>query len=154
MKRHHWGGIVLTVLTAGCIPGIAWFRPGPHPSDIAGIWVDSSKATPTDTVAWVLAPNGDDRTLDVHVASDSAGRAVITRTEKRYGFWFLRGSLADSAGRAICFKDKPRDGASCVAFRLDTLSDPRGGPARRRLLLPGYKGHHHTRDRVLFERLP
>jgi hypothetical protein len=152
LRRRHW--VILTALTAGCIPGVAWFRPGPHPTDVAGIWVDSSKATPTDTVAWVLTPEGDDRTLEVHVAYDVATGPVVTRSEKRYGYWFLRGRLADSAGRAICFKDKPRDGASCVTFRLDTLPGPGGGPARRRLLLLGYKGHHHTRDRVLLERLP
>lgn len=153
MKRN-WYAALWILLLAGCATGSALFSAGPRPSEIAGVWVDSSKATPSDTVAWVLAPSGEDRTLEIQVVRDDAMRVTTKRIEKRYGLWFLRGSLADTASRAICFKERPRDGASCVAFQLDTLRSGTGGAPRRRLLVLGFKGHQHTRNRVLYERLP
>lgn len=142
-----------TWLTAGCAsPAGGWFHVGPHPAALAGIWIDSAKATPTDTVAWVLAPNGEDRTLVVHVRPAITAASAVTRREIRYGFWYLSGALGDTTRQAICVKRRPRDGAACAPFRLDTIPKVGSATARRRLRISGFRGEHHTRDRVLLER--
>ena len=141
------------LVLSGCLAGVTWGRPGPTLSALTGIWVDSSKATPTDTVAWMLTPEGYDMTLAIKVTRDSLNRPTSTRTETRHGFWYLQGSLADTAGRALCFKKRPRDGPTCSAFRLDTIRAPVAAPSRRRLLVLSYSGRVNTRDRVLLERL-
>jgi hypothetical protein len=122
---------------------------------LAGVWVDSTKATPADTIAWKLDPNGSDWTLEIRIVRDSAMRVTTERRETRYGYWYLQGVLTDTAGRALCIKVRPRDGATCYAFELDTLPAPQGGgPARRRMVVLGYQGQQHKRTRVLIERLP
>ncbi|MFI5310425.1 MAG: hypothetical protein ACHQQ3_04265 [Gemmatimonadales bacterium] len=121
----------------------------------AGVWVDSTKATPTDTVAWKLDPNGNDWTLEIKVVSDNAGHTATERHETRYGYWYLRGAAADSADRALCIKVRPRDGATCYAFQLDTIRSASADTRpRRRLVVLGYQGQQHKRTRVLLERLP
>ena len=154
------------VLSCGFVTGMISFAAACTPfhhmaayhSDLralAGVWVDSVKRSPTDTVAWRLDPNGADWTLEIHVVSDS-GRAVRSEQRaKRYGYWYLDGAVSDTAGRMICFKKRPRDGGTCYPFRLDTL--PATGKEvqlRRRLIVDGYAGEQHQRTRVLFERLP
>ena len=122
---------------------------------LAGVWVDSVKRSPADTVAWRLDPNGADWTLEIHVVSDSGRGVRIEQRAKRYGYWYLDGAVSDTAGRMICFKKRPRDGGTCYPFRLDTL--PATGKEvqlRRRLIVDGYAGEQHQRTRVLFERLP
>lgn len=142
-----------TWLAAGCAsPGGGWFQFGPHPAALAGIWIASAKATPTDTVAWVLAPNGEDLTLVVYVRPATTAASAVTRRETRYGFWYLSGALGDAMRQAICVKRRARDGAACAPFRLDTIPAAAGVPARRRLRVLGSRGDHHTRDRGLLER--
>ncbi len=118
--------------------------PPSPPVAVAGQWVDVAKTAPGDTSIWVLAPDGADALLHVRVGAD--GRA---RAERRYfGRWSL-GTTADGAP-ALCFVRRPgRDAPSCAAFALDTAGTP-----RRRLVLRGYAGQHHTGDRVLIERRP
>lgn len=136
----------------GCASGIQFFSMGPRPQEIAGVWIDSSHVTPQDTLAWVLSSDGQDRTLHITVA-DSAGLVTTRQRQVRHGSWFLSGALGDTARRAICFKQRPRDGGTCVRFHIDTLTGG-GAPPRRRLVISGYPGQHQTRDRVLLERLP
>ena len=122
---------------------------------LAGVWVDSVKRSPTDTVAWRLDPNGADWTLEIHVVSDSVRGIRNEERAKRYGYWYLDAAVSDTAGRMICFKKRPRDGGTCYPFRLDTLSATgTEGQPRRRLIVDGYAGEQHQRTRVLFERLP
>ena len=146
----------IVVVAAGALTACAtqgrWFQPGPRPAALVGIWIDSSQSTPTDTVAWVLAANGDDRTLRVHVQYDGDRAGGSTQEVRRYASWYLEGTLGDTSSQAFCVKRRPRDGGSCSQFRLDTLYAPDGGIARRRLVIRGYVGERHTRDRVLLER--
>lgn len=160
--RTRAGGLAASLaaglLAAGCASaGGGWFQLGPHPAALAGVWVDSSSATPTDTVAWVLAANGQDRTLVVHVLPSKGGGAnttpaPVTRRETRYGFWYLKGALGDTARQALCFQRRVRDGASCAPFRLDTVPAGAGTATRRRLRVLGFGGAHRTGGRVLVER--
>ena len=69
--------------------------------------------------------------------------------------WHLQGALTDTADRALCFRAKPRDGAACYGFQLDSVGyDERVGRVRRRLVVLAYRGLQHTRDRELLERFP
>jgi len=143
------------LLTTSCAAISKLVPRGMDTHSLAGVWVDSTRATPTDTVAWKLDPSGSDWTLEIRVLRDSAMRVTTQRSETRYGYWYLQGALADTAGRALCIKVRPRDGATCYAFEFDTLSSARGGgPPRRRIVVLGYQGQQHKRTRVLIERLP
>ena len=118
------------------------------PTAVVGEWVDVAKTVAGDTSVWILAPDGADALVRVRVGAD--GRA---HTERRY---FGRWSLGSDTfgGRALCFVRRPgRDATSCATFTLDTLRAS-GAPPRRRLVLRGYAGQHHTSDRVLLARGP
>ena len=117
---------------------------------LAGDWVDSAKATPTDTTAWRLGADGSDWTVTVHVRREGLAGAAAVERATRYGYWYLQGALADSVGRGLCFKKRPRDGATCYPFQVDTIVV--SGEPRRRLRVSGYAGQRHTRTRVLIER--
>lgn len=119
-----------------------------RPPVLAGEWVDLRHTTPADTALWVLRPDGYDGAA--HLIGDASG---VRRTEERYGSWYLDGDLADSTHRAICFSKRiGRDGATCIRFSLDSISD--NGAVRRRLTVHGYRGRHFTGDRQLIERMP
>lgn len=137
LRRVLLVGLLLTA--TACAANSLLFHPGPRPPELTGVWIDVEKTTAADTSAWVLSADGSD--LSAHFR---AGK----RSEKRYGSWYLAGSLGDTTGRALCFQRRPRDGATCRAFRLDTLSD---APQRRRLTVRGYPGTHHVSERILIE---
>lgn len=125
----------------------------PHPDALRGQWVDTAHTTYADTSIWILKPNGDDLVLRIFAgrAGDSSTRA--SSRPERYGRWYLSGELADTAGRALCFNQRPgRNASSCVRFRLDTVLVD--GQSRRRLLLAGYQGSHGAAHRSLIERRP
>ena len=143
-------GWFIVVVAAGCASGSHWFQAGPRPSELVGVWIDVEKTTEADTVAWVLEEDGDDRTLHLRVLRDTGGGTRIERNDRRYGSWYLFGDIADTAGRMICFKQRPRDGATCRTFRLDSLP---GLPLHRRLTILGYPGEHHVSGRVLVQRV-
>lgn len=147
-RAHQIGLVVLLVITTACGSTGGLFTYGPRPHELAGVWVDSSKSTPTDTIAWTLAESGEDGTLHISVARDSGG-ARVSQTRTRYGNWYVDGSMADSASRRLCFKRRPRDGPTCNRFRIDSLAN-----RPRRLTILGYHSAHHVGDRTLFERLP
>ncbi len=146
--RSAWA---LTLFLMGCASNSLWFHSGPRPPELTGIWIDVEKTTAADTVAWSLGTGGDDITLHFKVLSDNAGMTRIEHSKKRYGSWYLSGDMRDTVARAICFQRRPRDGATCRGFRVDTLP---GVPAHRRLTVLGYPGAHHVSERVLVERLP
>ena len=143
--------LALTFLIMGCASNSLWFHAGPRPPELTGIWIDEEKTTAADTVAWSLGAGGDDLTLHFKALRDSAGVIRVERSEQRYGAWYLSGDLSDTVRRAICFQRRPRDGATCRGFRVDTLP---GVPVHRRLTVLGYPGAHHVSKRVLVERLP
>jgi hypothetical protein len=157
MKTTALAGLMLFSTACTAVSKLAPRAMDTH--SLAGVWVDSTKATPTDTVAWKLDPNGSDWTLEIRVLRDSLMRVTTEQHVTRYGYWYLRGALADTAGRALCIKVRPRDGATCYAFELDTVRAARGdapvadGAPRRRLVVLGYQGQQHKRTRVLIERL-
>ena len=145
----------VTVLAPACVGLSTVISPDPHAHDLAGVWIDSAKATPSDTVAWRLDRNGADWTLRITVARDDSNRVTTEQRETRYGYWYVEGSLADTSGRALCFKTRPRDGGTCYPFRLDTLAaGTTDSRPRRQLVISGYRGQQHTRTRVLVERVP
>ncbi len=116
---------------------------------VAGEWVDVAKTAPGDTSVWVLAPGGSDAALRIRVGA--GGR--IEHERHYFGRWSL-GTTADGAS-ALCFVRRPgRDARSCAAYLLDSVPGVSGAPARRRLVLRGYAGEHHTSDRVLLQRVP
>ena len=142
--------LILGVLSA-CATSGGLFTAGPRPPELVGTWVDVGKATTTDTVAWVLAPNGADRTLSISVHPGTPG--VPTRSENvaTHGTWYGSGEFADTVRRQFCFKHRARSAPTCFAFRLDTVAT---NPVRRRLTVLQYRGTHSTDDRVLLERTP
>jgi hypothetical protein len=123
---------------------------GPKPHELVGVWIDSAKATPSDTIAWILGADGDDRTLHIQVSRDANGVASVQTDHKRYGFWYSDGDIGDTASRKLCVKRRAREGGTCTHFRLDTTTVT----MRRRLTLYGYRTSHGVNDRVLLERLP
>lgn len=135
---------------AACSSG-GLFSAGPRPPELAGVWIDVAKTTPTDTLAWLLESSGADRTLQVRYTRDAAG--VLSRDEQQrsYGVWYMEGHLQDTLSRALCFKPHARSGATCYPFRLDTLAT---ASTRRRLTVIGYRGNRSITDRVLVERVP
>lgn len=153
MKRRFVTNAVLMLALSitGCATNGQWFLRSSRLAELAGTWIDVEKTTPTDTAAWLLGAGGDDHTLHLRVRRDSSGGIQIDREQRRYGYWYLKGELSDTLHRAICFKERPRDGGTCRQFRLDTLP---GAPPRRRLTILGYPGEHHVSARVLTERLP
>lgn len=134
---------------AACTPAMREMRQ--HPVSLAGDWVDLAHATPSDTSVWRLRADGAD--LTVHVLARPAAGAAYAAAEtrpSRHGIWFLRGALADTAARALCFNSRPgRNPTSCVRFALDTLAD-----GTRRLVLRNYRGTHAAATRTLVERRP
>ena len=142
--------LILGVLSA-CATSGGLFTAGPRPPELVGTWVDVGKATTTDTVAWVLAPNGADRTLAITVLPGEHGKPTRHETVATHGTWYGSGQLADTVRRQLCFKHRARTGPTCFAFRLDTLAM---GPVRRRLTVLQYHSTHSTGDRVLLERNP
>ena len=61
-----------------------------------GTWVDIAKATPTDTTAWVLVPNGADRRLSITVLPGEHGMPTRHETVATHGTWYGSGQLADT----------------------------------------------------------
>ncbi|MHB8839210.1 MAG: hypothetical protein ACYC7F_09695, partial [Gemmatimonadaceae bacterium] len=141
----------LMLAVTGCASNSVWFHAGPRPPELVGMWIDVEKTTAADTVVWLLGVGGDDRTLHLRVVRDTSGEIRIKREDRRYGSWYLSGALSDTGRRAMCFKKRPRDGATCRQFRLDTIPGP---PVRRRLTVLGYPGEQRVSARVLVERLP
>lgn len=137
-------------LAAGACAGHVPFATGlDRPPALAGEWIDLRHTTPGDTALWVLGTNGYDGSA--RLIADVVQGTAVTRTQRRYGSWYLSGTLADTSGRAICFARRiGRDGATCVAFTLDTIWA--AGSLRRHLVVHGYEGQHHTGDRELLER--
>ena len=137
----------LTACVAGHNPLASWQRP----SEISREWVDVEKSTPNDTTLWVLGSDGYDGVAHLQLSADTAGVAHQSRTETRYGSWYLDGTMGDSTHQAICFSRRiGRFGATCTAFVLDTIMS--GSVATPRLMLRAYRGIHHTRDRILVAR--
>lgn len=149
--------LIVQTLSACATPAGGWFQLGPHPAALAGVWVDPSKATPTDTVAWVLTPTGEDRTRIIHVeplqprTTGPVGRRQVKRQERRHGSWYLSGVLGDTSSQAICVKRRARDGASCASFRLDTLPATAGTHGRRRLRIVSLPRRRDTPAHVFLE---
>lgn len=134
----------VAVAAAGCTPAMRELRQRPAP--LAGDWVDPKHVAPGDTSVWRLAPDGADLRVRVRARPD----AGTVTTTSRYGAWFLRGALADTAGRALCFAPRrTRSATWCLHFALDTLAD-----GRRRLVIARYHGTHETATRTLVERRP
>src|SRR5262249_28451934 len=111
-------------------------KPDPHhPTALVGQWIDLRHTTAADSMVWVLSANGDDATLEIRI--DPAG--ARTEHQHHYGRWRLDGELSDTTHRALCFVHRPgRQGASCIAFRLDTLTATSG--SRGHLVLKNYRG--------------
>jgi hypothetical protein len=140
--------VLLSILTAcSSAAHVAFFGATPT-SAAAGEWIDEKKSTPTDTMVWVLAADGDDALLTIHV--DGGGRRA---SRKHYGRW-SEGRASDANGGsvpALCFVRRPgRDAPSCDRFTVDSVRTADG--MRRRLTVRGYAGAHHSGDRELIER--
>jgi len=140
---------VIGLALAGC----ASLRPfGTRPSALAGVWIDSTKTTPSDSSYWVLGSDGSDRTRRVERAM-SQGSSQPHVTEQDYGVWWLAGSLDDTVGRRLCIRRHGRSTpATCFSFTLDSTRS--AAPPIRRLLLKDYRGNNSLRDRVLLEQRP
>ncbi len=145
---------VVTVALSGCVATLGGeFRN--HPSPLVAAWVDVAKSSAADTSLWLLGASGEDGSQHVRLlgGSDSASHRYALTPPHRYGYWYLRGSFSDSAGRAICFTNRPgRSAPSCLPFTLDTVMRPQG--PRTRLRVYGYAGAHSTGERVLLAREP
>lgn len=72
----------------------------------------------------------------------------VAAHETLNGFWYLSGHLEDTTNRAICYKRRARDGATCLRFRMDTVATPR---FLRRLTVLGYRGEPLKEERVFVD---
>ena len=115
------------------------------------MWLDVALTSASDTVAWILAPNGDDLTRHVSVWRDERGVLSRVTREKWNGRWYLSGTLGDTASQAICYKRRTRDAGMCLPFRMDTVS---GLPFLRRLRVYGYRDETLKVGRLFVERRP
>lgn len=144
--------LLAAVAASGCAFGrsVAFYASYGYPRQLVGTWVDSSLATPTDTVAWVLGGRGLDETLTIHVARNSSG--AVTRQEHRagYGYWYAPGGGAAADSGRICFRSRARGHDACYPYHVSLVA--LAGRERRRLRVDGYEGQRHTRDRILLER--
>ena len=109
MKRHILVAVALLTGT-GCALG-NWFHFGPRPPELVGTWIDSARATPTDTVAWVLKANGDDQSFHISIRRDAKGATVVKQLQQHDTQWYLSGSLTGTSQPKLCFKrrESPRD---------------------------------------------
>jgi hypothetical protein len=151
-KALLYGAIGLTAFTgASCALHTGFLDPGYHrPPELTAEWIDLKHTTEGDTALWVLRGDGYDGSAHI-VATTSGAHDPPKRTDRRYGTWYFDGSMSDSANRAICFARRiGREGATCLAFRLDTVRDDQQGT--RRLTIRGYPGEHTVGDRQLIER--
>lgn len=126
-----------------------------HPPELVGTWVDVAKSTPADTALWILAASGEDASQHLRrdPAADSTGASFVLTAPRHYGYWFARGTISDSASRAICFTNRPgRSAPTCLSFAYDSVRA--GRLTHRRLLMHSYRGEHRTADRVLVAREP
>ncbi|MEO7084122.1 MAG: hypothetical protein ABI442_20625 [Gemmatimonadaceae bacterium] len=150
--HNRVAAVALAALLGACagvhVPLLPSFS---RPPEVAREWVDLHKTTESDTSLWVLRRDGYDGSAHLRVTSDAFGKARVVRSESRYGAWYLKGTLGDSAHQAICFSKRlGRFGPTCDGFSLDTIPGP-SGPIPR-LTLFGYKGDHSTTTRVLVAR--
>lgn len=150
-RRRALAALSAVVALSACAPGTRLFQLGPRPAELVGTWVDSTQATQTDSVAWILAGNGAHRRLHIAVRQNESGQSVTTREERGDGQWYMAGTVADTMSRAFCVSRRSRSAPSCVPFRLDTL--PVGGPVTRRRLTILRRGDRAPLI-VLLERLP
>ena len=148
MKRLILAAVMLVTGT-GCASG-NWFHFGPRPPELVGTWIDSARATPTDTFAWVLKANGDDQSLHISIRRDATGAAVLKQLQQRDTQWYLSRSLTGASQPKLCFKRRARDGGMCVRFKMDTLTSGSG----RRLHILGDADRDRLGDRILEERTP
>lgn len=142
----------LIALIAGC-HGL--FQLGPRPSQLVGVWVDSSHTTPTDTIIRIFSAGGTDRSLRIRVKRESTGHATIDRDETMNGTWHLSGDLADSTKRRLCVTRRPgRNPATCVPSHLDTLLANAERAPRHRLIVWDSADKQRAHGHVLLGRLP
>ncbi|MEA3245829.1 MAG: hypothetical protein U9Q74_06705 [Gemmatimonadota bacterium] len=130
---------------------VGYFRYS-YPSRIAGTWVDSSLATPTDTIGWVLGVRGLDQTLAKHLVADSTDGGHWTEDISGYGYWYVPGGEPAADTGRICFRSRGRGRDACFRYQLGAERLGPDAQPRRRLLIVAYQGLHHTRDRILLER--
>lgn len=148
--------LVIAVIVGGCAAGrmVTHYVAYSNPPELAGTWVDSALASPSDTVAWILGPGGLDQTLTLH-RDDSARESTrwISHVQG-YGYWYVPGGLHPAGHGRICFRSRARGHDSCYPYAISIVAAPGGAtPARRRMVIFGYRGLRHTRDRVLYRRL-
>jgi hypothetical protein len=146
MRRMALTLAPLFVISVGCASGSP-FHSGPRSPELVGTWVDSAASTPTDTVAWDLASNGDFRTLAIRSRTTPGDSLSGIIDGRHYAEWFVSGSMSDTSRREFCFKRRARNGGSCMHFEIDRMPD-----GRRRLRLSGYADRERTGQRVLTER--
>lgn len=145
-QRRTWILVALTPLIGAC----AAMRFGTvfnfsYPPQLSGTWVDSSLATPTDTVAWVLGPRGLDQTLTRH----RSATGDWTERLDGYGYWYVAGRAERADTGQVCFRSRARGRDACFAY---ATRESTGATTPRRLVIYAYQGLHHTRDRILFRR--
>ena len=153
MNTARWLGSMMLTAAASCATLHGGLAGGTsRPPEVSGEWIDVRHAAPNDTSLWVLRADGYDGTAHLVQTQTSAGLTPV-RHQTRYATWYLRGTLADSANRMICFARRlGRDGLTCLRFSLDTIATSAG--PRRRMVVSGYPGEHTTGDRVLIARDP
>jgi len=162
MSTSHWARrarAIAVVLSAqvfaleSCIPAQSRLGGYYRPPQIVGEWIDVAKSSTADSSIWVLRRDGYDGIMHIRIVLDSLGAQRVVRDQARYGSWYASGTLGDTTRQTLCVSRRTgRFGASCVAFSLDTTRDESG--VVRRLRLRGYRGQHHTSDRLLIARAP
>ncbi len=150
-RKITW--LVATLALPGCALAPRFDPPSPSAALVA-VWIDSIRTSPSDTVEWMLSRDGSKRMRFTSVRADSDGRS---RTRERIvsdGHWYVSRPMGDPPRPRFCFKKRPMDGATCVAFRLDTLPGSAPGEARRRLVVSSFDGSVAPASQVLLERRP
>jgi len=149
MNPRTWILLLSGAVACGRIHG-GPFALSNRPPAVVGEWIDVRHATPNDTSLWILRGDGYDGEAHL-VRTPTADGVVAERRQSRFATWYMRGTLAASESRRICFAHRlGRDGLTCLRFSLDTITTPDG--PRRRMVVKDYQGQHTRGDRTLIAR--
>lgn len=156
VRRGGVRSLVIAVAAAGVVASsaCATLRPArfiERPTELVGEWVDVDATTPADTVLWLLRDDGYVGTTHLLVKSAMSGAPTIARKDTRVGQWYLHGKFGDASRQEICYSRRlGRDGATCVRFSVDTVTD--GDGVRSRLSVHGLSTSPPTHTRVYLRR--
>ena len=118
--------LVATLSTVACVR----LATGPRPAAVAGVWIDSTRSVPGDTLLWALSPEGS-ALLDLTARTDHPSEAPLRsdpyagparRARTYHGTWYTRPSASGGGAPELCFMRPGREAETCSPFSVDTTT--------------------------------